>query len=80
MSKSHFEFEGIFDRATPQRVSVTIDHDTNEVVMRAHNDRVVYRSSLQIMARSEVQRQSKIKAMEGQKPKKLRVNRGFLRP
>lgn len=80
MSQAHFDVETIFDRATPSRGTMTIDRTTGLITMRAHNDRVTYEIRIDQAVTLLVQHVARQKAMEGRKPRKLKVNRGLLRP
>lgn len=80
MSQAHFDVETIFDRTTKQQGTMTIDRDTGNIIMRAAHDRTTYEIRIDQAVTLLVQHICRQKAMENRKPRRLKVNRGLLRP
>ena len=80
MSKAYFPVTAKFGRTTPREGEVEWDRDTNLITFGAKYDREPYSIRADQAMDVLAQYLDRIKAMETKKPRRLRVNRGFLRP
>jgi len=68
----------MFDRTTPQEVTVTINRDNNWVKMRAAYDREVYEIPLETAVTIIIQHLSRVRAEEKRTRRRTKVKRGIL--
>lgn len=80
MSQAHFDVETVFDRVSKQPGTMTIDRQTGEIIIRPLHSRTTYNIRIDQAVTVLVQYISRQRAMENPRRRKLRVNRGLLRP